>query len=397
MPHAIEKAIDTIANGLKGAPIMAHAEMQEAVDAGAQCAECGILLCIMWGGHYGCNCYILSCGDIGHTMTKKVERKTKPEIEGEKVFRGYTLKLLSAYTPDEMVARANSVGLFPQTMTVQQKQAIAQICVEYSLDPLMREVMIYQGAPYITMAARLRKAQEAPMPLAGISTRPASEPEKIARGYTNGDYVMVAEAYKLCGDQRLGPYIGWGIVKQAEIDRNVASAKSHGKRADALPLVNDPAQHAEKRAISRSLRMGWHIPLPTFEDIGEDGNGADAPKITIIEPDDKSVADQSDGPKATAKETAAAEAKPAATAAPASEPTGKPNGKPNGAPLVIPPTTYGELKAIVHARQPEIKLGAIDGWIAKTTGMGSDGLIADPVAAYTELKALCGWTELLQD
>ena len=389
MPQAIEVPNGVAIAEFGTAPCVAFPDMEHLVHKGAACGECHNLLKIVWGGAWGCNYYILTCGDMAHNTILKIEQKTKQQINSEKVFKGYSMKALTEYTPTEMVARADSAGLFSQNMNQAQRAAIAQVCIEYSLDPLMREVQIYQGAPYITMAARLRKAQEAPMPLSGISTRPASEAEKTARGYLAEDNVMVAEGYKQNGNQRLGPFVGWGIVKQAEIDRNVANAKRHDRRADALPIVNDPAQHAEKRAISRCLRMGWHIPLPTFEDIGEDGNGADDPPKVYDIPPQAEAGNDANGPeveKAKAKRAGKAEGPPAAA-------TGATAGEPKGNGLVIPPTNYGELKAIVHARQPEIKPSDIDAWIYKTCGMDGAGVSADPSAAYTELKTLCGWED----
>ena len=386
MPHAIENTGAAFPN--MATRVLTYQSMQEAVDVGATCADCNRLLLVIWGGNYGCNCYLLSCGDMTHAMTKRIGRKTKEQIEGEKVFRGYSLKLLKEYTPTEMVARAATAGIFPQTMTQPQRQAIAQVCIEYGLDPLMNELMIYQGRPYVTMAARLRKAQEAG-DFAGISTRAATVEEKESRGYRPEDHVMLAEARKVIGGVVAGPFQGWGVVKKTTADR----ADKH------LPISDNPAQHAEKRAIARALRMAWHLPLPTAEDIGaEDGNGAQKPYD--VEGDAKDVTEE-EGPaaaqmkaahaKAKAKATGKAESPPAAaTAAPADEATG--NGKPkNGAPLVIPPTNYGELKAIVHARQPDVKLADIDSWIVKAVGMDSDGVQADPAAAYNELKTLCGW------
>ena len=420
MPHAVEKATDTIANGLQAAPVMTMDDMQEAVDAGATCAACGCLLRVMWGGHYGCNCYVLSCGDMAHTETKRVGRKTKNEIEGEKVFRGYNMKALQEYTPPEMVERANSAGLFPQAMNQAQRVAIATICVEYGLDPLMNELMLYQGRPFVTMAARLRKAQEAPAPLASISTRSATLEEKQSRGYLPGDYVFMASAHKLVDGVIIGPFEAWGAVKLTEVEKNIASAKAHSRQPDSLPIVKDPAQHAEKRAISRSLRMGWHIPLPTFEDIGDEAASSDIRVIDITPAEDEAPAkkkaekkaggqgeaqkaevkaegkDKTQGPPATAEGPqngvagAGAEEK-AATAAPAQNPVAEepPPARPKG-PV---PATFGELKTIVHEMQPNIKLGEIDAWIAKTCGMDVTAVANDPAAAYTEIKTVCGWPD----
>ena len=372
MPQAVEVAAHTAANGLGLAPVMPYYDMEHMIHEGAACGQCYNLLKIVWGGSYGSNGHILTCGDMAHNTILKIERKTKQQINSEKVFKGYSMKALTEYTPTEMVARADSAGLFPQTMNQKQREAIGQVCVEYGLDPLMNELMIYQGRPYVTVAARLRKAQEAG-DFAGISTRAATNDEKESRGYQIFDYVMLAEAYKMIDGVRAGPFQGWGVVKKGTADR----ADKH------LPIGDNPAQHAEKRAISRAVRMAWHIPLPSFEDLGTEDNGAGgAPKVYDVMP-----AEQGNPPpvEAKGKPKGKAQAPPApATEAPAPITDGT---------LLVPPTNYGELKAIAHARQPEIKLAELDAWIAKTVGMDGAGVSADPSAAYTELKTLCGWED----
>ena len=385
MPQAIEVPNGVAIAEFGTAPCVAFPDMEHLVHEGAACGQCRNLLKIVWGGAWGCNYYILTCGDMAHNTILKIERKTKQQINSEGVFKGYSMKALTEYTPTEMVARADSAGLFPQAMTKVQREAIGQICVEYGLDPLMSELMIYQGRPYVTVAARLRKAQEAG-DFAGISTRAATNDEKESRGYQIFDYVMLAEAYKMIDGVRAGPFQGWGVVKKGTADR----ADKH------LPIGDNPAQHAEKRAISRAVRMAWHIPLPSFEDLGTEDNGAGgAPKVYDIPPQAEAGND-ANGPeveKAKAKRAGKAEGPPvAATGAPAGD-----SGKDSGVTFVEPPTNYGELKVIVHRRQPDIKVGEIDAWIAKTVGMDKDGVLANPEAAYNELKQLCGWTEPLQD
>jgi len=385
---------------------MPAAEMELAVNAGKKCGECGGLLVTAWGGSMDYHGYILRCGnDINHNTILSVGRKTKAEVEGQNIFRGYSMKALTEYTPTEMVVRATSAGLFPQTMTIQQKQAIGVICVEYGLDPLMGELQIYQGRPFVTMAARLRKAHEALMPLAGISTRPASETEKLARGYLATDFVMIAEAYKQNGEQRLGPFVGWGIVKQTEIDRNVANAKAHNRSADSLPVVNDPTQHAEKRAISRSLRMGWHIPLPTFEDIGEANVAAgrsydvDSTAVEVEAPGKTAEAEAADIKARVGKETAAAkkELEKKATAEAAAKATAEVAAKAAAKAAGEAPTEAEgqrvDLFAWILQNKPDLKNEkTIREWITKVVGVEAGLIDTAPQACYKPIAELTGWS-----
>ena len=53
---------------------------------------------------------------------------------------------------------AVNIGLFPSgdKMSGQQIENLAKLDVVYSLDPLMQEIMPYQGQPYITIIGRRR-------------------------------------------------------------------------------------------------------------------------------------------------------------------------------------------------------------------------------------------------
>jgi hypothetical protein len=57
----------------------------------------------------------------------------------------------------DKVHRANGLGLFPtKNSTPDQLALIAQVAFLYGLDPLMGEIMPYQGRPYITIGGRRR-------------------------------------------------------------------------------------------------------------------------------------------------------------------------------------------------------------------------------------------------
>ena len=356
-------------------------KMQELVDAGAKCGDDGGALVIAWGGAIGYDGYILRCGnDINHSTIMRIGRKTKAEVEGQKVFRGYTMKALQEYTAPEMVERANSAGLFPQGMNSAQRTAIATICVEYGLDPLMNELMLYQGRPFVTMAARLRKAQEAG-DFAGISTRAATDEEKKSRGYDVEDYVMLAEARKVIGGVVAGPFQGWGVVKKATADR----ADPH------LPISDNPAQHAEKRAISRALRMAWHIPLPSYEDIGEEINGGvRVIDITPEAPDDesatKAAGNGKDTPAATKEavntDTPVADAVDVEKKKAATKATAKKKAANDKADM-----TFQELLDKVKAKGA----GYTESWLFRNLGMSVDEAKADPKRAWQEICSVAGW------
>ena len=160
---------------------------------------------------------------------------------------------LQKLDPKQMLERVNQAR-FPKDLTLVDRQLIAKVSIEYGLDPIFNELMIYQGRPYVTIDARRRKAQETEK-LDGISARPATSQERKARQVSDGDYLFVAEVWVKGASH---PFEGWGTVRAAET-----------KGSEHLPIVKDPAAQCEKRAEAQALRRAFHLPLPSFEEIIE--------------------------------------------------------------------------------------------------------------------------------
>jgi len=80
---------------------------------------------------------------------------------------------LAPMTQAGMVARvqkALDVGLFPGRLTSQQRDTLAVVALLYQLDPMMEEIIPYQGKPFITIRGRRRldaRADHHPM-VAGL-------------------------------------------------------------------------------------------------------------------------------------------------------------------------------------------------------------------------------------
>ncbi|GAJ08853.1 unnamed protein product, partial [marine sediment metagenome] len=132
-------------------------------------------------------------------------------------------------------------------LTAPERQLMAEISISYGLDPLMNELMIYQGNPYPTINARYRKAQETGK-FDGIDTRPASKEERTQRNAKEGDYLYRCEVWVKGASH---PFVGWGRVRAAET-----------KGSEHLPIVKDPDRQAEKRAEAMGLRKGFSMPVP---------------------------------------------------------------------------------------------------------------------------------------
>lgn len=219
------------------------------------CAECGAFLRLSWSNER--NCYMLRCERFEeHTGIRRLGRD--PEIDEIKnKLKGEPLpmetKALLKLNPGQMLERVNQAR-FPKDLTVTDRQLIAKISIEYGLDPLFNELMIYQGKPYITIDSRRRKAQETGL-LDGISARPCTLKEKEARRVPAEDYLFIAEVWVKGASH---PFEGVGRVRADE-----TIGDKH------LPIVKDPAAQCEKRAEAQALRRAFHIPLPSFEDIIE--------------------------------------------------------------------------------------------------------------------------------
>ncbi len=154
---------------------------------------------------------------------------------------------------ERAMARRVEMAKFPQQLSPADKHVLVIAARSYGFDPLMNEITIYQGRPYVTFEGRYRKAQETGL-LNGVSTRPATREEREAWGIPEGDYFFRAEVYKKGCDYA---FTGWGRVFASEI-----SGDPH------LPVAKNPQRMAEKRAEVQALKKAFSIPLPSFEYIG---------------------------------------------------------------------------------------------------------------------------------
>jgi len=159
-------------------------------------------------------------------------------------------KTLMAMSPTEMTNRINSAR-FPQELTLADKKVLAMAAITYGFDPLMGEISIYQGRPYISIDGRYRKAQETGL-LAGVRTTPTTQKERELWQIPDGDFFFKSEVYIRNSNI---PFVGYGRVRAAEINTS-------GK---FKPVDVNPQRMAEKRAEAQALRKAFHIPLPSIE------------------------------------------------------------------------------------------------------------------------------------
>lgn len=234
-------------------------EMNAKLKQGYLCVECQSLLTLAWGGSFGINGYILRCGsNINHSG---ITRHDKKEEERRKEILSMESTVLQAMDTPQMLARVE-LAKFPKDLTPIEKKLLAQVAITYGFDPLMGEVSIYQGRPFVSIDGRYRKAQET-KDFDGISTRPATKQERIDWEIPDGDYFYHSEVFTKSASH---PFVGWGRVNQSE------TKGGQGFK----PVEKNPQRMAEKRAEAQALRKAFHIPLPSVEDIG-------APEESFVE------------------------------------------------------------------------------------------------------------------
>jgi hypothetical protein len=222
----------------------------EALAKDHSCA-CGGSLSVAWGGSLGINGYILRCSENPEHNT--VTRHDKKYEQMKKEYFSMESKSLMTMPESKMIERVN-MAKFPQDLTIPEKKLLARAAITYGFDPLMGEISIYQGRPFVSIDGRYRKAQETGL-LDGVETRPANKQEKTDWEIPDGDYFFRSEVY-VKGASR--PFVGWGRVR--------ASETVGGK--GFKPVETNPQRMAEKRAEAQALRKAFHINLPSFEDIG---------------------------------------------------------------------------------------------------------------------------------
>lgn len=161
---------------------------------------------------------------------------------------------LVAMSEGDMAKRVD-MAKWPQQLTATEKVLLVEVAISYGLDPLMGELVIYQGKPVVSIDGRYRKAHETGE-LAGVSSRPATQEERTAWEIPEGDYFFRAEVYKK--DSTM-PFVGWGRVRKEE------TAPPKSGAAGFRPLEVNPQRMAEKRAEAQALRKAFYLPLPSAE------------------------------------------------------------------------------------------------------------------------------------
>jgi hypothetical protein len=241
---------------------MNHGDMRRVVAEGYTCGECGERLAVVWGGSVGINSYVLRChNSLEHNTINRHDVEREQKIQQIREIRKLDSKSLMNMSDTQMTERIN-LTKFPSSVTITDKKMLVKVALTYGFDPLMGELMVYQGRPFVTIDGRYRKAQETGL-LDGVNTRPATKQEKEDWGIPPDDYYFRAEVFVKGATH---PFVGWGRVRKSETA--AGSTREGDNTSTYKPIQNNPQRMAEKRAEAQALRKAFSIPLPSAEDIG---------------------------------------------------------------------------------------------------------------------------------
>lgn len=158
--------------------------------------------------------------------------------------------------------------MFPNDLNAQQAMQLANIALEYELDPMLGELIPYQGKPYVSVDGYLRIAGREPM-YDGFDHRPATEDERSALGAVKGEVIWVAFVYR---KDRSRPAKSFGRAGGPNERNPLVSGNNRQKT-----VYVSPHDQALTRALRRALRASFSLKLP-----GDEDNKATAAQIKAI-------------------------------------------------------------------------------------------------------------------
>lgn len=301
-----------------------HEDMKRIIaDPRYHCGQCGGNLNIAWGGAYGVESWVLRCSkDIDHGTIEKgrksqKERAQMATLRGEGYMDAAKSTDLMAMTETAMVERVGKAK-FIKDLSAPEAKRLALACITYGFDPIMHELTIFEGNPFVSVDGRYRKAQETGL-FMGVESRPATTEERKDWEIASEDKFFRAVVKKMVSGQ-ICEFVGWGRVTAKEIE----------KANQYIPISTNPMRMAEKRAEVQALRKAFSIPLPSAEYIGAvpgtvEGEYELVPEPKQIEPVEEPAKKKAPAKAGAKKEEPVADAEiPGAEAEPEPEPAPEP-------------------------------------------------------------------------
>lgn len=235
------------------------------VDPNSHRCGCGGRLTMPWRQEFNGNA--LRCvEDPEHNTYQKKDTGTR-KLWDEATEQFVEVDILSQRRTDELapitdkptalarVTEAKTLGLFPGQQTAGQMDLLAVVALAYRLDPLMGEIMPFQGRPYITIAGR-RRLDRAAGYHTSVSFRPPTEDEE--RYWIRVKAMDARDVVQICvgRDMDSGATVeGFGrVLWQEDLDAGKNSQNREAARAN-LPIVQRKIEMAQKRAERRMLEQ----------------------------------------------------------------------------------------------------------------------------------------------
>lgn len=205
--------------------------------------------------------------------------------------------------------------------------AFCRVAAAIHLNPMMGEMYLIHGAPYVGIAGRRVLARRTGKMRGESAPRLPSKAELEVNGVKPGDVARIVEVYR-AGD--IIPSVGCGIVRSGEI--KAASKKVDGDTGlPYAPLGRDPAGMAAKRAAVAAYKKAFpEIDIPAAEDVTYDYDGGFVESGAALSGgEEAALRDEPTGEPATVEDgefTDAGATGDDAPAPPREEPPGDPHG-----------------------------------------------------------------------
>jgi len=154
------------------------------------------------------------------------------------------------------------------------RQSLAHLSQKYGLDPLMKELTLYEGQPYIMVTGLIRIAHRQKQ-FAGLEDRPMSQEERTQYGY-KAPFCWMVKVYR--SDWQV-PAVGTGTADPGSPFRNNPIEKVR------------PEWMARSRALRQALKLAFPHSLP-FEEVAsaeeqgidpETGEIVDGPRVVSVQ------------------------------------------------------------------------------------------------------------------
>lgn len=137
-------------------------------------------------------------------------------------------------------------------------QQFIKVCISYSLDPFVGEIMPYEHNSYVTEAGWLKLVGlYAPGELVAYEARLATQEERDELGLPDGDWLAVGNCERQYSNKRSLSTERYGLVREKEAKGLGMSAEKRGY----TPVEKEPFEIAKKRARLRALRSAFRDVL----------------------------------------------------------------------------------------------------------------------------------------